>query len=82
MAFGQTQQVYATVTPSDTAVLAPALTAVWVTTAGNIVVRGKGDAAAAPAIAVGTGLLTFPYPVDMVKATGTTAVLGVGTFCG
>lgn len=81
MPFGLTQQVYAAVTPSDTNVLAPALIAVWVTTAGNLTFRGKGDANTAT-VAVAVGLTTFPYPVDMVKATGTTAVLGVGAFAG
>ena len=72
------QQVYAAVTPNDTNVIAPALIAVFVATSGTLVVRGKGDTNAAPSFSVPVGLFTFPYPVDIVKATGTSAVIAWG----
>jgi len=80
---GIAQQVYSTaaLTASDTTVYTPPLVAVWITTAGNLVVHGRGDAANSGAFAVPVGLFTFPYPVDKIAAAST-AVLGIGVQAG
>lgn len=75
------QQVYVTTTQGDALVFAPALIAVWVTTAGNLKIQGKGDAATCT-IPVVTGLLNFPYPVQQIFSTGSTAVTGPGVAAG
>lgn len=76
------QQVYNAITPSDVTVYAPAITSIWVGGTGNIAIVGKGDTAAVTLTAVPVGLLPLPYPVQQVKATGTTATNLVGAMAG
>jgi hypothetical protein len=74
--------IYSAITPSDSTVYAPAIIAIWVTSGGAVAVLGVGDTAAVtiPAVPVAQWV-KFPYPVQKIMATNTTAtgIIGCAT---
>jgi hypothetical protein len=70
--------IYGAVTASDTTVYAPALRAVWVSVAGNVAILGETDSVAVTLPNVPVGFLLFPYPVQKIMQTNTTATVAVG----
>jgi hypothetical protein len=71
------QQVYVSVTPSDSTVYAPALIAIYVGTTGSLKILGKGDTNPVTLPNVAVGWMQLPYPVSQVMAaTSATNLFG------
>jgi len=65
---------YVAVTPSDSTVFAPAVTAIFVGSSGNVAVLGLNDTAAVTMVSPTVGVWhKLPYPIQKIMATNTSA---------
>ena len=68
------------ITPNDTTVFSPPLSALWVGGAGNIAVLAANDTVAVTISTVAAGTLLRFVAVQKVMATNTTATLIYGSY--